>query len=281
MPYETGSSANTSTLIAAIAAFAQTCGWTLHYSDPSHVIISRGNGYTTRFSAASSSDIAVVGQNPYNSGLSPTGQSGQSGDNSYSRTNKLTGPYAVTHFFGNSASDVDSFIHVVVQTSGGFYRHFGCGGMRTFGEVITGHYVYGTRCVFDNSQDGIDAGYPFSSDYYCTQVKVAYDGINDWEESGNKLYFYNDSRSSTTEYNFASGYTQRAVLHQSLPALGRANGSSLLGIIPNVRCLSLEYLSPNEVITLGSDQWKVFPVLNRNGAIGQENSGLSGIAYKL
>lgn len=282
MPYETGSTANTSTLLAAIGVFAQTCGWTQHFISSSYLIISRNGLFTTRFFADSFNNIDVAGINPYDSGLQPQSQTGVSW---IIETNNLVGPYAATHFFGNASSSSDSYIHIVAQVSSGAYRHFGCGGLRTFGAVTTGQYVFGTRGSFSSGVYEYTAPFGMSDDdFNSTTVRADSDGIsprwlyNDDYLNGN-LLFINDSRND--DVSFASSQTQRAVLNQVVAYIKRSSGKSMLGIFPNVRTVSLQYLAPNETVTLGSDQWKVFPITNRYGATGLENSDRYGLAYKI
>lgn len=52
-----------------------------------------------------------------------------------------------------------------------------------------------------------------------------------------------------------------------------------LGYVPNVRVLNMRNLAPGEVITLGGDDWKVFPLSRYLGPDAGNNSGVHGIAY--
>jgi hypothetical protein len=60
-----------------------------------------------------------------------------------------------------------------------------------------------------------------------------------------------------------------------------SNLGSPLGYPPHLRWVRLDYLSPGDVLTIGSDQWKVFPVIRKDGGTGQVNSGKYGYAYKV
>lgn len=73
-----------------------------------------------------------------------------------------------------------------------------------------------------------------------------------------------------------------------LPAiLGKHDASKFcaVGLYPDVRLTNLDGVDPGQELTLGSDTWKVFPILRKapwsdSGVAFKPSSGLYGIAYK-
>jgi hypothetical protein len=63
----------------------------------------------------------------------------------------------------------------------------------------------------------------------------------------------------------------------------RRGGTGLyspIGQPPHLRWVRLDHLQPRDVITIGTEQWMTFPVIRRDGGVGQPNSGRLGIAYR-
>jgi hypothetical protein len=62
-----------------------------------------------------------------------------------------------------------------------------------------------------------------------------------------------------------------------------ANRSTIIGQMPDIRRVSMKYFTPAQVITVGADDWQVFPMVNSdtvNTTNGQEYSGYEGFAFK-
>jgi len=80
----------------------------------------------------------------------------------------------------------------------------------------------------------------------------------------------------------ASALTGRTQLWP-LWCLGRRPSqlASPLGYPPDMRFIRLDYYNPKDILTLGTEKWKVFPVIRKNGALGEPNSGLYGYAYRI
>lgn len=303
MAYETGTASNVEALLTALGVFASARGWTVHYSGNRSVaganpgtalILSRNQAHVTFRAYASSSVTGAVadlvpyvlinGHNAYSAG---GGTESQSNYSVSALANLMAGPFSAYHFFGNENPSGESYLHVVVEKSPGFFRHFGTGILNLFGVVNTGQYVYGT--YWDpssntiNRADSEDHGVPFDTTSfgspYKNSVRADFDGvINRWATAQGSLGIFG-SRSAF--YTFASDQTQRAILWPFLYYVSRPNSqNSWLGSPPNVRAVSLEFLNAGETLNLGSDSWKVFPIVRRNGNLGEENSGTFGIAYK-
>lgn len=302
MAYETGNASNVETLLSALGVFAASKGWTVHYSGPRTVagatpgtslIVSRNLAHTnfksfisTSVPSAATSLVPYITINGHDAYNPANGTESQENGSGLSLANLLTGPFASYHFFANENPSGDTYLYVVVEKSPGLYRHFGTGILNKFGGVTTGHFVYGTMWdpSYASDENSNQHHCPFdSNDFeagYRNYVRADRDGVvNRWNATSGSLGFFG---SRSTVYAFASGQTQRAVLWPFLAYVSRPGDSnSFLGMPPNVRAVSLQFLNAGENLTLGSDTWKVFPVVRRNGNLGEEDSGTYGIAYKV
>jgi hypothetical protein len=285
MAYETGNASNIDNLLQALATFASAQGWTISYNGDrtgtgaglgTCVIISKGGTCHTNFRTTNSSNtITTAGQDPYNASLTTEQQTNSSSET----TDAMTGPFQAYHFFAGN-----TYFYAVVETQPGIYKHFGCGILEKYGTVSPGHFIYG--CDWDYTQNPAYINDPFSSNHLWPfenggRLRVDYDGnTNLWSTTANRLGFYPSSRS--TRLNDVSAYTQRSVFAAPIWYLDRPNSyASMVGIAPGIRCVLLNWIAPGDSLTFGSDVWKVFPVIKRNGAAGEPNSGLYGFAFKV
>ena len=79
-----------------------------------------------------------------------------------------------------------------------------------------------------------------------------------------------------------SELTGRAVLFPCLMAVHRPSGMlTLLGSPRDVRWTRIDNLAPGDIITIGAENWKVFPIIRKTGPSGQENSENYGLAYRV
>lgn len=301
MAYETGGATNVDTLLQALATFAAAQGWTVHYNGNrtgtgaglgTAIIVSKGGQCHTTFRTHLANRwVETVGHDAYNGALSTELQANRSTE---TRTNEVNGPFQGYHFFAGN-----TYLYVTVETTAGTFKHFGCGILEKFGTVSPGHFVYGTFWTMTQSPAYISdptnirhavplgGGEAMSGDgRYACRLRVDYDGnTNYWSGTDNRLTFMPRGMIETTAYQarltVTSGYTQRAVLASPIWTLTRPDSYvSLAGIAPDFRLIMLDWLAPGDNLTLGSDVWKVFPVIRRNGGLSEPNSGLYGYAFK-
>lgn len=295
MAYETGGAADRDALLQAIAVFAAAQGWTVNYNGNrtgtgaglgTAIIISKaGQCHTTFRTHNTSRWIDIVGHDAYSSGLTTETQANSS---AISRSNEINGPFQAYHLFADT-----TYLYCVVETTAGVFKHFGCGILNTFGSVTPAHFIYGCNwsMSFNPNYAGSSTssyhGVPLDnndaqSNARSTQLRADYDGVsNRWNATVDRLEFYPNARESTPRLTRTSGYTQRAVLASPVWSLDRPNSQkSFVGVAPDWRIVLLDWLAPGDNLTLGSDVWKVFPIIRRNGGTGEVNSGTYGYAYK-
>lgn len=302
MAYETGGATNVDTLLQALATFAAAQGWTVSYNGNrtgtgaglgTAIVVSKsGQCHTTFRTHTTNRWIEVVGHDAYNSGLSTELQTNRSGE---TRTNEINGPFQGYHFFAGN-----TYLYVTVETTAGTFKHFGCGILEQFGNVSPGHFIYGSWWGMSsnaiNVPESSSHGWPLDKESYqssdsrvSTHLRADYDGnVNYWSNPRDRLDFMprvkpSDSVIKTRDARLipVSAYTSRAVMASPIWTLSRPNSVvSLAGIAPALRVISLDWIAPGDNLTLGSDVWKVFPVIRRNGATTEPNSGLYGYAFK-
>jgi len=295
MAYETGGAANRDALLQAIAVFAAAQGWTVNYNGNrtgtgaglgTAIIISKaGQCHTTFRTHNTSRWIDIVGHDAYNAGLTTETQANSS---SISRSNEINGPFQAYHLFAGN-----TYLYCVVETTAGVFKHFGCGILQTFGALTPAHFVYGSNwnMAFGSTpyaQDPNSNQHAVPQDSFTnsasTQLRADYDGVsNRWNTTENSLSFYPNARNYPRDQRLTktSAYTQRAVLAAPVWTVTRPNSlRSFVGMTPDWRIITLDWIAPGDNLTLGSDVWKVFPVIRRNGGAGEVNSGVYGYAYK-
>lgn len=294
MAYETGGATNVDTLLQALATFAAAQGWTVSYNGNrtgtgaglgTAIVVSKGGQCHTMFRTHTANRwIETVGQDAYSGAVSTELQNNRSGT---TRTNEVNGPFQSYHFFAGN-----TYLYVVVETTAGTYKHTGCGILEQFGDATPGHFVYGSNWTMQISPTNylnsatssyhavpIDAS-DNSNSVRSTYLRADYDGnLNYWSDTGNRLDFYPSARED--RISVVSEYTQRAILASPVWRLSRPSSqATFAGVAPNWRTVMLDWIAPGDNLTLGSDVWKVFPIIRRNGAITEPNSALYGYAYK-
>lgn len=235
----------------------------------------------------------------YSSGADPFAQSGMSGA---VRTNKLVGPFQAYHLFAG-----DTYLHVVVEQTPGSFRHFGVGVLEKAGAVTTAAYASGMYWNWSTNEVN-----SFASSYHALpwddgnvqnpslsnvfradsdSVSPRHCRLSDWANGGGQGWGgYRRDSNQAHENAPAAGFTRlppsaltgRSVLFPLIIGVHRPSTMlSIVGAVKDVRVLRIDNMAPGDLITLGPDDWKVFPIIRKSGAAGMENSGLHGFAYRV
>jgi hypothetical protein len=219
--------------------------------------------------------------------------------------NKMVGPFVGYHFFGDP---VRSYLHVVVEVSAGSYRHFGIGVFDQVGAAAVAAYTYASAPYFANMSYANDPGasdnifpwceYCSDSSVFGAMVRFDSDGLSPRylklsrnESDANRAFgSFRNSSSGASSLIYApmqvapSNLTGRAPLFPAIVMASR-NGSStqrsIVGQPFDLRVLRINNITPGDVITIGSDQWRVFPVVRKSAPAGVENSGSWGYAFRM
>lgn len=257
-----------------------------------------------------------VGSYVHDAYVGGSGTENQANGSPISYTNAMAGPYQAYDFF-TGQGEKGPYLYVVVETSAGLFKHFGIGILDSIGAMNTGAFHFNSNWNYSTTYVGTLAnlahlipwsglentatnGYNNTTAWTSTQIR------GDSDTLAPKWYLSTTSTGTGNLYvprrlrggpfsasqvgqvtNFpqlssASNRTGRTTLVPTLMLGERTGGQfSPLGSGPGVRWVQMDYLDPGAVLTIGTDTWKVFPVIRKNGSTGQPNSLLYGYAYKM
>lgn len=309
MAYATSAANDPNELLDKLRLFAQGNGWVIdgwrdRTAKVGKALSLHANGlHATLLTELTGGDgsrpppyIGVLGHTGYAANANPDVQ-GEASAPAWS--NYLQGPYSAVHFLSRTAPQ--PYLHVVLETQTGTFKHFGTGRLVTAGVVNTGQYVYGSQWYYDanyiNNPDDYRHAVAFD-DYWnnfvspVTRVRADYDGV------APRWHSVSDSASDMRRLNCGwrgraapinllkdmghSTLTGRAPMYPLWCAVPRgADLYSDVGHPPDLRFIRLDGYAPGEELVLGSDRWKVFPVHRKNGPAGTPNSGVYGYAYRI
>jgi hypothetical protein len=315
--YETGTATGPADLVGKLVTFAQSLGWTVSTTTTSNnTVWPAGSSSGRVFSKGSlvfgvgwaTDDLFIVGatavngSNPWNT---QTGTSSTSGTAYGGRSTGMTGPYQAYHFFAGTSPD---YIHIVVETTAGIFRHTHLGELSKAGTFTGGAYAAGTSWFMGLGSGSLYySGVPNS-----TYHQVPFDASNQsyagaaWilradidGKTNNWVRQPTDVRGAIQRVGNPGTLTES--LHERSPSefnqltpfvplylsvLRSASLYSPIGYPADLRFVNVTNFAPGEVVTLGSDQWMVFPIIAKTATWGNvsatnvPSSGTYGFAYK-
>lgn len=222
----------------------------------------------------------------YDGGLAPADQPNVSGEN---RTALGAGAYPKSFMFASQ----DQVWVVVGIAASGEYRHFTFGRLEKVGAYDGGTYIDGT--AWPNTQyyaTWSQNTWPFASVYTGPTTANRNPGWLrcDIPDDSKANYFFRLEGSGPTSpsadlhhYGFGeagssgraarlsqfaddNAFSGRSVLH-AIPIFVGRTGSSLYyspaGVVQDVRVCSIQKFDPEQEITIGTDTWKVFPIIGK------------------
>lgn len=310
MAYQLTTATSIDDILNTIAAFAASLGWTVDrnntFTSGSNtrriLTISRAGADYAHF-ASELATTKLTLHTMRSIGISTSVDLlSQPNRSTFSQTNLLTsGPYVNLWLFGESGSN--PYIHCVIEHASGRHRHFGIGEMVKKGTWTGGSYCYGTFW----SQSSLTSLNVAS--HFCPMNELAIASGNngalrcdECDATANALsdvdnrylpYDYNYSRRAMSGFgyihegmgirNYAfSTYNQRAhLIHYSTFVTRASSFSTYVGEPPAIRAVNVNTFASGEEFTVGSDTWKVFPLIRKGALVAdQEYSEYLGIAYK-
>lgn len=207
--------------------------------------------------------------------------------------NGITAAIPAYHFFAQNSG---GSIIVVVEYAAGFYQYIAFGSLNKYGTYTGGSYFTGSKTGVSNTvlvsngeMPGVgffskDAGNGNTSPAFVSLTVDAETGWH-WADS------YNGGRDSTKRYvldNYSRFLTTLPIqpntlndLAVMLPVVLSAerdanhNGSTHLSPIaelPNTYYLRISAITPGQQITLGSDDYRVFPFFHKNNSTDTPSS---------
>jgi len=317
--YETGTATNPSDLVSKMIVFAEAQGWTVSSQTTTPTLYPGSNTPGRVFSKGtlvfgigwSSNGIYVCGATGVNGSANWNAQTGSTITNSTgvcSWANEMPGPYQSYHFFAGTNPD---YFHIVVELGAGIFRHIVFGSLVKQGTYTGGAYYGATYWAFG----------PVSNVYYQNSVESTYHHVPfdvwsnvfvrerwgvraDIDGATNKWFHV-----ANTSPNRARGFVRNSGFGESLwkrspsdfnqltplipiPVMVERSSGSLfspIGYAPDMRFLNITNFAPKDVLTIASDEWMIFPFVQKSfdlsGASSTQstlpsNSGLYGFAYK-
>jgi hypothetical protein len=313
MAYQTGTATDANDLLSKLRTFATANGWTEdNYGarttgSGNALQIHKGGFYVTFKTDTTAGNVIdpgpFIGCYAHNTYSSGNGTEAQAGASAVTLCNGMTGSFLAYHFISNAELGAE-YLYCIVETTAGIFKHFGTGTLVKIGAITNGQFVFAVRWNYSLSPGYIDIPTIFAH-------AVAFDAVETTTRVGPSLNVRVDADSISPRWidgssSVVSGRTMRggvrtaSIGHEVMmqnaastltgrnmifPAFLYAERSGALfnaiGYPPGVRWCNLTYLSPNDVLTIGTDQWKVFPVIRKNGSAGQVNSSIYGYAYKV
>lgn len=304
MAYQLGSANDVFEVVTAICNFAATLGWTVNRngmsgSDQWAVMTTPGGqvfqllARSTNFGTTEAGYgpvILIAGTTGYDSGGGFTAQPGSSYVNNriYTSANRMPGPFQALHLFGTA-----EYVHCVVEVTTGNFRHLLMGNIEKYGAWTGGEYVASTHGIttgaeafllFGEHSGGFSGTF---SDSWC-MVRAVADSMSwryyntDWSDDVDVTRRVIGARSYRDQLlatpNKWNSLPSMLPIVLSVPKLGGLRYP--LGHLRDVRAINMGNLQPSQSITLGSDEWMVFPGLQRNSPTNYLNSGDYGYAYR-
>lgn len=306
MAYQTGAASSPSDFLTKLCSFAAANGWTVDNPSGGGKVVSRGDVVAGFY--ADSADLYSRGATSVNTGSAWSAQPGNSGVSN--RCNLGAGPFTSYHAY-IGAEDGSDYIHAVVEISPGIFRHVVIGELVRYGSYTGGQYCDSTfvglsyqnypdyqdqyRVPWDSVQEGWSA-------QSTGHIRCEIDGQPNAWRTFVKNHYYNSVARAFGDMRAGGGLnpplakTIGVVAYNLLTPLWPimiyadrpSSLRSIIGRVPHARSVNMRLLFPGEVISIGGDDWQVWPLVARTNVHSQgygENgfppsSGYYGVAYK-
>jgi hypothetical protein len=295
--YATGTPTSLSDFLNSLNTFAVSAGWTSHFNGvPAFsgatdymLSVSKDNCYLNYYvpntaAIAGTLQIQLYGATGYASSTAPSAQAGAS-PNPTLMYPPPVGPYNAYHFFSTATSGID-YLHTLLEYSAGNFLQLHGGCLNPVGGASPATYCSGTRWgVLTGTNSSSDAGAPignftpfsaenpFSSTLGAQmfQLRATVDSTARWFWPGNASPARAIGAVRTGSKNVHAFARSPNTFNQLVPFIPlslfveRAVGNvySYLGDVIDMRWMSLANNQAKDEITIGSDTWKVFPVISK------------------
>lgn len=220
------------------------------------------------------------------------------------------------YFFFTGTSTGGRYCHIVVEGTAGVYFHMHFGTMEKAGDFSGGAYMaastfgsLGTRVhwIWEFSADiSVNTEWIRDDDHYNSVGQSTDAGVSEWFEHAGMAGQIGGTQNMEAPL-YQSGlqsFNQRTPFSpiwlrtwNSLAPTAASTTWKLVGHVPDVRFCSMDGREPGEVITIGADDWRIFPMhrkttdgvsttssaytnTNTGGGAPNNDSNLMGLAYR-
>lgn len=193
----------------------------------------------------------------------------------------------------------DNYSHWVVETLSNRFCHGGIGVVEKCGTYTGGEYVYGTGYNHNSSYiDNPTSNYhTYPLDSYANDrtggnsiIRCAIDGfVPGWATMSNNSAYSLRARGQTRNgalYDTARSRTPnifngQSVLFPQDIFVRRISGLwAPCGTVSDMRVCNMTDINAAQQITLGSDDWILFPIIQKYVGVDLPSSGIYGLAYR-
>lgn len=303
--YATGAPTSLVSLLQSLATFAASAGWTVDQSAAAGVgsvdwILQMHNSaggyiqlYANMASGSKQFTIDCAGGTAIASSSALTNQSPNVAMNIGS-----AGSYTAYHFFAKTSSS--PYLHVMLEIQSNLYASLFVGTLNTVGGaspavyVTSSFWLYGSQNQsFWDSGTSLAVGHPLHNDSNQTRIGVTVDGTLQWFGAYDEASSPVRARLPIAE-NQGSQFDSIACTPNTFNGLSplfpapifveRAVGNvfSYVGDVPDLRFINMSNITPKDEQTIGSDTWKIFPLIQKslpiNTGFAPASSGMYGVA---
>jgi len=302
MAYFTGTANNPADLLLKLKSHAESIGWITDRSTSDEWCCHNADSYWSI--KAFNNRLELCGNTGFNNSAvwnKQLGSTAAQADGTYSNN----GTYyilATTAFIAYHLFASEDYLHLIVEVSSGSFRPLligsldKCGAVYNGGQYVCGLYLYAYNLTNNWNYYPFDG---YAVNYYSPYAsRVRVDG-QDGAPSPNWLSFssfnttnqaiglgrgyYKESKHPSsllveTSANALTGGT--LLIPCTIYTVGAENRTRMIGEVKDFRVCRMDYLSPGDSVIVGSEQWRVFPAVERTNNDNQ-GSGMVGYAYKV
>lgn len=219
---------------------------------------------------------------------------------------QLVGPYPSLFMFSDDAGD---YVHIVLEWQSGKFRHLHLGSLKRYGTWTGGQYYapmfwnqgglntpnnpnpisYASsnahELPWDNGNNGaqgwsVHYPSPTGDSWIGGSSDSTYGGVMNRAAYASLRGGFNRAFKNIIQSSFSGLVPLAPIIVGAVRSTDSPNTIRFIGEVPDVRMVNMTNLSDLQEFAIGTDTWKVFSVASKNGAAGQENSGVMGFAYK-
>lgn len=303
MAYSEQTASSPDDVISKIATFAAANGWTIDRND----LVSTNRTLTLRNGTdhvhvynTDTGNIRLRGSVGYTAGAAPSAQPNVSVE---AITNVGVGPYTKLYLFASATPA--PHIHAVIELADGIFRFLSFGMVEKLGTWTGGTYVDASywrvgSVSFSYQWSSVNSAL-FDSNNSASQGTVSPGAIrcdipldsriNAWAVLQNNASYraytglYGATEGNTSGEGFLTSqyYSRNNPPFSGQIALGaisvevsRIGGFfSMAGVFPNIRYLNMARFNPGQEIAVGTDTWKVFPMLRKGTGVSGNSAPYS------
>lgn len=291
--YATGTPTSLSDFLNSLATFATSAGWTVDFNAHAgfathdyYLAVHKDSCYLGYYvpdttALLNTLQLQLWGATGYAGSTAPSAQAGASPQDAIMYPPPV-GPYNAYHFFSTATSGID-YLHSLLEYSSGNFLSIHGGCLNPVGGASPATYIAatqwsgltGTNAANDSGPGGGNFT-PFSAENSASsfrqfQIRATVDSVARWFYPGaaSPARAIGAVRSgSKNVHAFARNpntFNQLAVLIPLSLYVERAAGQiySYIGDVIDMRWVNLANNLAKDEITIGSDTWKLFPVISK------------------